>query len=125
MRAVTEGVLWALDRAAFRGSLHKSTHRALLKTLRGVDFLRFLPYSQLQRLADSAAEACYAEGHVILKEVKRDPEGTLHFVHSPFLEKEKVCKPVCKMVVLAVNLPDEVEYAASCPDLEQIAGAGL
>jgi hypothetical protein len=28
-------------------------------------------------------------------------------------------------LVLVVNPTDEIEYAASCPDLEQIAGAGL
>lgn len=69
IRAVTAGVLWALDRAAFRGSLHKSTNRKLLKTLRSADLLRSLHHSQLQRLADAATEVCYAAGHVILKEV--------------------------------------------------------
>ncbi|GAQ83023.1 AGC (cAMP-dependent, cGMP-dependent and protein kinase C) kinase family protein [Klebsormidium nitens] len=68
IRAITAGVLWALDRAAFRGSLHKSTNRKLLKTLRSADLLRSLHHSQLQRLADAATEVCYAAGHVILKE---------------------------------------------------------
>jgi serine/threonine protein phosphatase PrpC/CRP-like cAMP-binding protein len=66
VKASTSGVLWALDRLAFRCILLKTPSRELIRTLRGVDVLSSLSYSQVQRLTDLLSEVSYNDGDKII-----------------------------------------------------------
>ena len=47
--AVSEGMLWAMDRKSFRSILMKSSSVSLTRTLRNVDVLKSMSVGQLQR----------------------------------------------------------------------------
>lgn len=64
--AATNGLLWALDRHAFRSILMKSDSQEIIKCLRKVEILESLAISQLKRLNDVLTEVTYDDGdHMI------------------------------------------------------------
>mmetsp|Transcript_35411 Transcript_35411/g.77332 ORF Transcript_35411/g.77332 Transcript_35411/m.77332 type:complete len:1057 (-) Transcript_35411:770-3940(-) len=68
VKARTAGVLWRLDRRAFRGILHKKDNRSIIKVLRSVEVLQSLNIGQLQRLADTLTEEVFTPGQYILRQ---------------------------------------------------------
>ena len=73
-----KGVLWALDRRAFREILlHRSSHETIVKVLHRVDVLHTLQLPKLQRLADILTEAEFADGDTI---VQQGDEGNTFYV---------------------------------------------
>ncbi|GBG82248.1 hypothetical protein CBR_g34531 [Chara braunii] len=67
VRAVTDGILWALEGAAFR-SVHraKMSRRLLVKSLRSIDLFHALTLSQLQKVSDILVDTAFAAGAVII-----------------------------------------------------------
>ena len=61
-----DGKLWRLHRTTFREVVMKSSAQQLTKTLRGVEVLKFLTISQLQRLQDSLSESTVPEGKTVI-----------------------------------------------------------
>mmetsp|Transcript_4816 Transcript_4816/g.16791 ORF Transcript_4816/g.16791 Transcript_4816/m.16791 type:complete len:1045 (+) Transcript_4816:248-3382(+) len=68
VRACQPGVLWALDRRAFKSVLHRSDSQTLIKVLRSVEVLQSLNSGQIQRLSDVLSEASYEKGQYILRQ---------------------------------------------------------
>jgi CRP-like cAMP-binding protein len=67
--ALTDGVLWAIDRRSFREILKKSSKdKYLMRTLRSVEVLKSLSVSQLQRLGEAMEEAEFKGGESILSQ---------------------------------------------------------
>lgn len=66
--AVTDGVLWAMDRRSFRSILMKSSAVSLTRTLRSVEVLKSLSVGQLQRLQDLLTEVTFKEGDFVIKQ---------------------------------------------------------
>jgi CRP-like cAMP-binding protein/serine/threonine protein phosphatase PrpC len=62
------GTLWSLDRAAFRAILMRSDASSLKKTLRKVDVLKGLTYTQVERLIETMSERTFRDGEVIIKQ---------------------------------------------------------
>jgi len=64
--AATDGLLWALDRHAFRSILMKSDSQEIIKCLRKVQILESLTTHDLKRLNDVLTEVTYDDGdHMI------------------------------------------------------------
>ena len=61
-----DGKLWRLHRTTFREVVMKSSAQQLTKTLRGVEVLKFLTISQLQRLQDSLSESKVDAGKTVI-----------------------------------------------------------
>jgi CRP-like cAMP-binding protein/serine/threonine protein phosphatase PrpC len=80
VRALSAGVLWALDRLAFRCILLKTPSRDLIRTLRGVDVLSSLSYTQVQRLTDLLSEVSYNDGDKII--TQGDSGDTFYVIAS-------------------------------------------
>ncbi|KAL2534238.1 Protein phosphatase 2C and cyclic nucleotide-binding/kinase domain-containing protein [Abeliophyllum distichum] len=67
VRAVTNGTLWALKRADFRGILMSEfSNLSSLKLLRSVDVLSRLTILQLSHIADSLSEVYFSDGQTIV-----------------------------------------------------------
>ena len=67
--ATSDGVIWALARAAFKAMLmRKVSHTNLIKILKKVEILKQLPIPQLQRLCDVLAEQTFEDGDYIVKQ---------------------------------------------------------
>ncbi|XP_031250576.1 protein phosphatase 2C and cyclic nucleotide-binding/kinase domain-containing protein isoform X2 [Pistacia vera] len=67
VRAVTNGMLWALKREDFRGILMSEfSDLSSLKLLRSVDLLSRLTILQLSHLADSLSEVSFSAGQTIV-----------------------------------------------------------
>jgi len=64
--ATMNGLLWAMDRRAFRNIVMKSSSATLTRTLRSVDVLKSLSVGQLQRLEDVLTEVKYKEGDYVI-----------------------------------------------------------
>ena len=62
--AITDGVLWAIDRRSFREILKKSSAKYLMRTLRSVEILKALTAGQLQRLSELMTEV-YAAAPIV------------------------------------------------------------
>lgn len=70
MRAVTNGMLWALKREDFRGILMSEfSNLSSLKLLRSVDLLSRLTILQLSHLADTLSEVSFSAGQTIVNMV--------------------------------------------------------
>lgn len=70
MRAVTNGMLWALKREDFRGILMSEfSNLSSLKLLRSVDLLSRLTILQLSHLADTLSEVSVSAGQTIVNMV--------------------------------------------------------
>ena len=66
--AVTNGVLWGLDRRVFRKLLIRTNRPNLIRTLRRVEVLKVLSSNQVQRLCDMMAEVKFDTGDYIIKQ---------------------------------------------------------
>jgi cAMP-dependent protein kinase regulator len=68
--ALTDGMLWAIDRFVFVNSLMRTQalRKEILQTLRRVKAFHALTISQLQRLVDLMREGSYVEGEAIIKQ---------------------------------------------------------
>jgi cAMP-dependent protein kinase regulator len=65
VRAKTSGVLWSIDRLAFRAVLMKRRQGGLLKTLQSISFFADISYPKLQRLCDLTTEETFNAGDVV------------------------------------------------------------
>ena len=66
--AVTDGVLWAMDRRSFRSILMKSSAVSLTRTLRSVEVLKSLSVGQLQRLQDLLTEVTFKNEEYVIRQ---------------------------------------------------------
>jgi CRP-like cAMP-binding protein/serine/threonine protein phosphatase PrpC len=66
--ASQDGILWALDRMAFRQILMKTATPVLVKKLRQVEVLKSLNVQQLQRLSDILTEETFEDGEYIIRQ---------------------------------------------------------
>jgi serine/threonine protein phosphatase PrpC/CRP-like cAMP-binding protein len=66
--AITDGILWALDRPVFRRILVKKSRREIARVLRQVDVLRSLNLHQLSQLCDVFTEVEFAAGESIISQ---------------------------------------------------------
>jgi CRP-like cAMP-binding protein len=68
--ALTDGMLWAIDRFVFVNSLMRTQalRKEILRTLRQVKAFHALSVSQLQRLVDLMHEGSFVDGEVIIKQ---------------------------------------------------------
>jgi len=74
------GVLWALDRAAFRGILMRSESSVLKRTLRKVEVLKSMNHVQIERLVETLSEVSYRAGQVII--AQGDMGDTFYIITS-------------------------------------------
>ena len=79
--AVTDGVLWAMDRRSFRSILMKSSAVTLTKTLRSVEVLKSLSVGQLQRLQDLLTECTYKDGEYVIKQGEQSENLCVPHLH--------------------------------------------
>ena len=66
--ALTDGVLWALDRRSFRALLRRPPEAVLVRQLQAVPSLRLLPASRLCRLASLAVRVSFDAGERIMRQ---------------------------------------------------------
>lgn len=66
--AKTDGVLWSLDRRAFKAVMRKTDTQVLMGVLRSVPVLQSLNSGQLQRVADKLHEEDFEDGKYILRQ---------------------------------------------------------
>ena len=64
--AKTDGVLWSLDRRAFRRLVMKSSAKSLMGTLKGVEVLKSLKQKDLVLLADALTEVTFKVGTYVI-----------------------------------------------------------
>eukprot|EP00898_Chlorokybus_atmophyticus_P000853 jgi/Chlat1/1769/Chrsp134S02092 len=83
--ARSDGVLWALDRVAFRGIMRRYSPQLVLKVLRSVHILESLTQQQLRRLADILTEAKYNDKEYIVRQ--GDVGDTFYII----VEGEAIC----------------------------------
>jgi CRP-like cAMP-binding protein len=93
VRARTDGVLWALDRIAFRSILMRTPARETIKLLRSVPLLSCLTLGQLQSIADVVPKVSFAAGETVLHEGDRPPAWALYCLQSGQMKvtTSKVC----------------------------------
>ncbi|KAK9762607.1 hypothetical protein K7432_011493 [Basidiobolus ranarum] len=71
VRAITDGVLWAVDRVTFRRSITNNTFRKRRmheSFLRSVPILRSLEPSEIAKMSDALEPVEYEDGDVIIKQ---------------------------------------------------------
>lgn len=70
MTALTDGILWEIDRFVFVNSLMRTQalRKEILQSLKQVKAFHSLRISQLQRLVDLMNEGSFTEGEVIIKQ---------------------------------------------------------
>ncbi|KAL7688671.1 putative PPM-type phosphatase domain, cGMP-dependent kinase, protein kinase-like domain superfamily [Plasmopara halstedii] len=68
VKALSEGVLWAIDCRAFRRVFMKAPTSVLVQTLKRVDVLKSLTKAQLERLANNLTEVVYQDGDYIINQ---------------------------------------------------------
>lgn len=78
--AVTDGVLWALHRTAFRSILMKSSASSLIKILSNVPVFKTLDHNHLQRLSDMLTQEHFNDGDYII--TQGDIGDTFYVVKS-------------------------------------------
>ena len=66
--ALTDGILWGLDRRVFRKLLIRTNRSSLIQALRRVDILKALSSIQIQRLCDIMSEVKYKTGEHIIRQ---------------------------------------------------------
>mmetsp|Transcript_57762 Transcript_57762/g.159355 ORF Transcript_57762/g.159355 Transcript_57762/m.159355 type:complete len:721 (-) Transcript_57762:1191-3353(-) len=94
--AVTDGILWGLDRRVFRKLLIRTNRPNLIRTLRRVEVLKVLSSNQVQRLCDMMAEVKFNTGDYIIKQYEMGDtfyiimEGTAKVTQESMLGIEKV-----------------------------------
>jgi CRP-like cAMP-binding protein len=64
--AQTNGVLWSLERRAFRRLVMKSSAKSLMGTLKSVEILKSLKQTQIVALADALSEVKYKSGESVI-----------------------------------------------------------
>ena len=69
--AITDGMLWAMDRKSFRAILMKSSSSSLTKTLRSVKILASLSVAQIHRLQELLSEETYFKDEYIIEQCAR------------------------------------------------------
>eukprot|EP00644_Phytophthora_capsici_P014582 jgi/Phyca11/124684/e_gw1.54.40.1 len=68
VKALSAGVLWAIDCRAFRRVFIKAPTSVLVQTLKKVDVLKTLTKAQLERLANNLTEVVYHDGDYIINQ---------------------------------------------------------
>ncbi|KAG7398629.1 WD repeat-containing protein 63 [Phytophthora boehmeriae] len=68
VKALSAGVLWAIDCRAFRRVFIKAPTPVLVQTLKKVDVLKTLNKAQLERLANNLTEVVYHDGDYIINQ---------------------------------------------------------
>lgn len=68
VKALSAGVLWAIDCRAFRRVFIKAPTSVLVQTLKRVDVLKTLTKAQLERLANNLTEVVYQDGDYIINQ---------------------------------------------------------
>lgn len=68
VKALSAGVLWAIDCRAFRRVFIKAPTSVLVQTLKKVDVLKTLTKTQLERLANNLTEVVYHDGDYIINQ---------------------------------------------------------
>ena len=68
--AVTDGILWSLDRGVFRRDVLRTVtqRRDIMHTLNRIEMLKSLNIQQLQRLCDLLSEVTYEQGSYIIRQ---------------------------------------------------------
>ena len=66
VKALTDGILWAIDRRSFRQILKTSSSKYMLRTLRTVEVFKSLTVGQLQRLTEILTEVTYKPGEYVI-----------------------------------------------------------
>ena len=77
IKAQTDGVLWSLDRRAFRRLVMKSSSKSLMGTLKSVEIFKSLKNSHLSTLSDALSEITFKSGARV---VTQGDEGDKFFV---------------------------------------------
>lgn len=70
--ALSDGILWEIDRRSFREILKKSSAKYLMRTLRSVEVLKSLSVVQMQRLSEILSEKSYKVGEFVIKQGEED-----------------------------------------------------
>jgi len=66
IKASSNGILWSLDRRAFRRLVMKSSSKSLMGTLRSVEIFKSLKQSQLVSLSDALSEVKFKSGQNVI-----------------------------------------------------------
>ncbi|EYU30730.1 hypothetical protein ABFS82_11G051800 [Erythranthe guttata] len=107
VRAVTDGILWALKREDFRGILMSEfSNLSSLKLLRSVDLLSKLTILQLSHIADSLSEVSFSDGQKIVD--KNEDLSGLYIV------QKGVVKVTCDL-----NSVKSVDISSLVPEIEK------